>query len=608
MKHFLFLLTAIFSLFVTGNAQDFPALKVFYTPNGGLKSAGLLTADSAFAPPTFADTPAVGHSRFGGSIIRVASGGDTLLYEYDASNTTWRHLGYAGLNAAVSGTTNYVAKFTAANTVGNSLTQDDGTGVGVGGAPVSTFMLNTYGNFRSYNTGSNHGYQTKLTTNPDFEGINNGNVRSRLTTGTGSATLAGLDDPSKVASITLDATNLKVYTNSGTLFSVGGSTNPGSYGFYNPGTTGLGNVLNFTTSDTRIVHAANYGNIQIGAPTNSIGGSTLRAIQIGDNNNASAVTGAPYIIQIGYNNALTTNKFNYQFGQSNFNSSSQNDNMQFGSSNYIQDGYGNFQFGNANYTNHNGTTVEQSTFIYGSYDSALHKRCFVSGIRQATTAENQLIIGARGGNLTDGLNDVYFGTGPRQALLYADYIQPVTINANGAAKDVDKNGGALILAGGKATGAGTGGDVMWATASTLTSGSTLQSLTNRWKVKFNTGNLVDFALTDNTNDRIQSGGSILAKGYTEAINTISANTTITNAYSFVAVDATSGNITLDITTTGITAGRVFTVKKVAGANNVIIDPAGAATVDGAASKTLSTLYSTAVIIFDGTNFLVKAEF
>lgn len=44
-----------------------------------------------------------------------------------------------------SGTSNYIAKFTGSNSIGNSIIQDNGTNVGVGGAPVSGRTLSIYG-------------------------------------------------------------------------------------------------------------------------------------------------------------------------------------------------------------------------------------------------------------------------------------------------------------------------------------------------------------------------------------------------------------------------------------------------------------------------------
>lgn len=69
------------------------------------------------------------------------------------------------------------------------------------------------------------------------------------------------------------------------------------------------------------------------------------------------------------------------------------------------------------------------------------------------------------------------------------------------------------------------------------------------------------------------------------------------------VDATSANIAVNLAavTDGDHEGTQLTIKKVdSGANTVTINPSGAATVDGAASKVLSTQYDFATIVADSS--------
>lgn len=64
------------------------------------------------------------------------------------------------------------------------------------------------------------------------------------------------------------------------------------------------------------------------------------------------------------------------------------------------------------------------------------------------------------------------------------------------------------------------------------------------------------------------------------------------------------NTTITLPTAGILPGKRFYVKKVGGSVNVILDPTGAATIDGAATKTISTLYECIQVTFDGANYWI----
>ena len=70
-------------------------------------------------------------------------------------------------------------------------------------------------------------------------------------------------------------------------------------------------------------------------------------------------------------------------------------------------------------------------------------------------------------------------------------------------------------------------------------------------------------------------------------------------------DTTSNDVTFvlpDATDPLTPAGRIFVFKKIAGANNLIVT--GSQTIDGAVSKTISTLYESIVIQSDGTPWFI----
>lgn len=69
-------------------------------------------------------------------------------------------------------------------------------------------------------------------------------------------------------------------------------------------------------------------------------------------------------------------------------------------------------------------------------------------------------------------------------------------------------------------------------------------------------------------------------------------------------DATAGNITYVPASAANTIGAHLYIKKVdASANTVTIDPSGAETIDGAATKVLSTQWASIHLVSDGTNWL-----
>jgi hypothetical protein len=92
-----------------------------------------------------------------------------------------------------------------------------------------------------------------------------------------------------------------------------------------------------------------------------------------------------------------------------------------------------------------------------------------------------------------------------------------------------------------------------------------------------------------------------------------ALSTITRTASYTATatdysiicNNTGGAITISLPAAAGCAGRVYVVKKVSAAlNNVVIDPNGAETIDGAATRTLSVQYEGVHIQSDGTNWYV----
>ena len=95
---------------------------------------------------------------------------------------------------------------------------------------------------------------------------------------------------------------------------------------------------------------------------------------------------------------------------------------------------------------------------------------------------SEFVAGSRDKPVTN----VYFGGGNQSISRGAGTGVAYTINGSGA-NGTDFAGGNITIAGGKGTGTGTSGDIILSTATPTTTGTTLQSLTQRVWIKGNTG-------------------------------------------------------------------------------------------------------------------------
>lgn len=129
------------------------------------------------------------------------SGQSFLVDTLNIATRAWRQKGLdslAALEVSGSGTTNYVAKFTASTTIGNSSIVDNGTGVGVGISPTANTKLyirtNTATDAAIYSdNGTNTGFIVKYGSEPitnignDFNRplgfLTNNTERLRITSG-----------------------------------------------------------------------------------------------------------------------------------------------------------------------------------------------------------------------------------------------------------------------------------------------------------------------------------------------------------------------------------------------------------------------------------------
>lgn len=126
-----------------------------------------------------------------------------------------------------------------------------------------------------------------------------------------------------------------------------------------------------------------------------------------------------------------------------------------------------------NYAGNGATGVGSFNMGFGSQANYNGSICF--GFGATDTAPGQFVLGGYNGIISGGnITDVYIGRG----VVYDPIDSLVTINPTGGL-GTDKAGSSLALAGGKGTGSGAGGDLLFKTAPAGSTGSSLNSLVNR---------------------------------------------------------------------------------------------------------------------------------
>ena len=128
--------------------------------------------------------------------------------------------------------------------------------------------------------------------------------------------------------------------------------------------------------------------------------------------------------------------------------------------------------------------------------------------------------------------------------------------------------------------------------------------------------------TQGTNERMRIDGSgdvgIATNNPTSILHvngsTAYAATTKTANYTATVNDHTiicnnsSGSITISLPAASGCSGRTYVIKKISGLlNDVVINPNGAETIDGAATRTLTVQYESVLIQSDGTNWVILAK-
>jgi len=478
-------------------------------------------------------------------VIRPA---DSSLYvKY---KRTWIKVG----GGTVSGTTNYVSKFTSSTSVGNSQIFDDGTNVGLGTTTMDTkFDIRGASGIglQIYETSTGNNNRLKITQ----EG-NEARFLNTYTTGFGRFTwIAGgsermrIDTSGNVA-IGYTAPAAKLSVNGTTLINT--NTDNGVDKLQVSGST-LSTRYKVNTSGQSFEINGYYNT---GAGFNLLIGDAGSTYTSGEANTAlgrlslDANTTGGYNVAIGFNvlTANTTGSWNVAVGSSALSTNTTGaENMALGEQSLSLNTTGSKNVGagrNSLFEN----TTGSSNIGFG----------FDAGRR----------ISGGGANQTSNTS-IYIGEDTRSS-------------ANGNTNE--------MVFGNAAIGQG---------SNTVTLGNS--SITKT----FLRGNTMVNTTTDNGVDELQVNGSISGIGMKQAYVAKTGAYTATN--DDYVIDCTSGTFTVTLPASSGRTGRILIIKN-SGAGTITVDGNASETIDGATTYAISVQYGTIQIMSDGTNWKIIAKF
>ena len=87
--------------------------------------------------------------------------------------------------------------------------------------------------------------------------------------------------------------------------------------------------------------------------------------------------------------------------------------------------------------------------------------------------------------------------------------------------------------------------------------------------------------------------------FTKKLVTVTSDYSVQEEDEFILADATTAELTVTLPTAVDCEGKFYQIKKKDSVNNVIVDGYGAETLDGDASLTISTQYTTVGLVSDG---------
>jgi hypothetical protein len=501
------------------------------------------------------------------SQILIRPADSSLYIKY---KRTWVKVGAGGGGSiGGSGTTNYVPKFTAGTTLGNSQIFDDGTNVGIG-----TTSPNSASGYSTLSVNGTTGGQVTWQSATTLVGYAYNTASSFVIGSSASIPLvfdAGGSERMRITS----AGNLGIgYTAPATKLSVSGTalintnTDNGVDKLQVSGSA-IASTLKVNTSGQTVSISSYYNggagqNIWIGGGGLS-SSNAIYCTSLGDKSLLANTTGY-YNTGVGTESLLanTTGYFNTAVGT---------ESLLANTTGYYNVGIG----AGALYSN---TTGYQNMAVGNSLGNN------TSGYRNIAVG----IVALQ--NNTSGYSNIGFG-----------YYAGTFISGGG--NNQTSNTSIFIGEDTRASAAGNTNEMVFGHTA-IGQGSNTVTLGNSSITKtFLRGNTMVNTTSDNGVDKLQVQGSISGIGFKQAYVTKTGAYTATN--DDYVIDCTSGTFTVTLPASSGRTGRILIIKN-SGAGTITVDGNASETIDGAATYSLAVQYATIQIISDGTDWKIISKF
>jgi hypothetical protein len=269
-----------------------------------------------------------------------------------------------------------------------------------------------------------------------------------------------------------------------------------------------------------------------------------------------------------------------------------------------------------------GNSVSGGIGIFGGTDRGIalgmgsfaNKSSIAMGYESVSTAENQFVCGGPdhhepNANWTNAIYNVYFGSGIQRNNVQGPGLS-YTINGSGGF-GTNMDGGAVTIAGGKGTGSGTPGSIIFSTAQLISSGTTLQELSERARIdangNFGIGNTTPSAML-HVSGTGRFDNVVTTAGHRSAIRTISSDANIGDTDEYVFVNAGSNSVTVTLPSATGRDGQTYTIKRIdESGNTVIITSASSQNIDAFNTYSLVGQWSFVTIVANGNTWMVVAK-
>ncbi|WP_177193742.1 hypothetical protein [Niastella yeongjuensis] len=241
-------------------------------------------------------------------------------------------------------------------------------------------------------------------------------------------------------------------------------------------------------------------------------------------------------------------------------------------------------------------------------DSYAGPESIAIGPRTTTTDPRQFVCGGQDPSNGHYITDIYFGSGVQRNNVAGPGFA-YTIHGSGAYGD-NQPGGDITIAGGKGTGAGTPGSIIFSTAEKASAGPTFQLLSERARIdtsgNFGIGTNAPATKLD-VNGTGRFNNVVTTSGHRSAVRTISSDIAIGDTDEYLFADATNNPVTVTLPPADGRKGQTFTIKKIAGSNSVYVATASAESVDGLNPYTITGQYKYVTVVASGNAWMIVSQ-